>query len=438
MAPLNKPISESPTTNRPRKGLGFIRVHLRRIVIVALLMTAVFLLRPAVVELAVWRGRSCLEDRAHERGLSWLTWAEWLDGNHAEVQFLLAKANRRLGRFDILETHLKRAHELHWDVRQLEREQWIALAQTGQYAAVSRHWPELLTDAGADGPEICNAYVTECLGQFRLNDALRVLTAWEADFPADPQPHFLRGNVWDSLKKPTAAAEEFVRALELAPERTDIRQQLARSLMRQLRIAEAEEHLQRCLKADATNTAAAVARAICLQKLNRIDEARKLLQSQLRLHPDNLEALLVLGDLELAAGRPSEALRHLKRAVEIEPVDREIRFNLATALEAVGEKEAAAKEFAFVNEATKPMLRLSKLTEQLLTEPDNIELRYEIADITWKYKSHTDGARWFLSLLELAPAHGPTHRALAEHYRLLGDATRADYHQRQQAQEISP
>ena len=124
-----------------------------------------------------------------------------------------------------------------------------------------------------------------------------------------------------------------------------------------------------------------------------------------------------------------EALRYLKDAADIKPEDREIIYAYARALQATGDPEAAQKYFAFVDEATKPLIRLKQLTNQLLAEPERTELRYQIAMTTWKYKSRAEGATWFHSLLNVDPDHVPTHLALARHYQLVGDTELAKKHQ---------
>ena len=78
-----------------------------------------------------------------------------------------------------------RAKSSGLDETQLQREQSIALAQTRQFHELRDHWATLFEEAGSDGPEISEGYVTECLALFRLASANAVLDAWEKDFPGD-------------------------------------------------------------------------------------------------------------------------------------------------------------------------------------------------------------------------------------------------------------
>lgn len=164
--------------------------------------------------------------------------------------------------------------------------------------------------------------------------------------------------------------------------------------------------------------------------LGRVDEARQLLETALRAAPHDIAALRTLGELELVDGSAERAIDYLRRALKEEPVDREVHYVLAQALQRAGRAEEAQAEFAYVNAATKPVLRLATVTPALAEDPANVELRYEVAVTTWKYKSRREGARWFLSLLEYDPHHVPTHRMLAEHFTLSGDPQRAAHHRR--------
>jgi len=70
-------------------------------------------------------------------------------------------------RFDQVSPHLLQALDAGCDLRLVEREQWLAQAQTGRFDQVGPHLAGLFQDAGSDGPEICSAYVGLLLSKFR-------------------------------------------------------------------------------------------------------------------------------------------------------------------------------------------------------------------------------------------------------------------------------
>jgi tetratricopeptide (TPR) repeat protein len=380
------------------------------------------------VEVALWRGAANIEARRHDRALRWLETAERIAPPRAELHFLLARCYRRLEEFDEVEDHLRQAHELEWDVNQLDREQWIALAQTGQYDAMSSHWAELFEDVGSDGPEISKSYVTLCMARFRFRDADRVLTAWEKDFPEDADPHVMRGHLSETNLNWAGAADHYREALQLESDLQEARFGLARALIHLGQAEKALEILGTVVAEEPENWDARLALAQCQVKLDQLDQARSELKKVLTARPNNVDALLEAGNIELAQSNKQVAAQYLKKALELKPENREVAYAAARTLQAGGEHEAARKLFKFVDEATEPLIRLKKVVGRLLTEPDNVELRYEVAAITWRYKSREEGARWLLSLLQYDPYHRPTHAALAKHYELLDDQEKVRYH----------
>jgi tetratricopeptide (TPR) repeat protein len=199
-------MSAATTRQRPRAepAAAQRRVRIGRIValiMVGALVAAGCLLVAAPAEPFIMLAGHNLERRQHDKALYWLRQAEELFPNNAEVQFLLARTYRRLENFDKTSRHLRQARSLGYSQWHLEREQLIALAQTGQYDAVQQHWGMLLSTAGSDVPEISNAYVLDRLSKFNLQEAVIVLDAWMLDFPQDPQPHYLRGKVWEVLER---------------------------------------------------------------------------------------------------------------------------------------------------------------------------------------------------------------------------------------------
>lgn len=427
-----KPAAEPPAGRRRKK-----RRWLRWTILAALLVAVGWAGKPVFRDVALWRARVAIDDRRHESASTWLDVAAKLRSENAEFHFLSARLHRRLGHFDRVRAHLKQAYDLGWDVKQLEREQWIAQAQTGQFAAMSRHFPELFENAGSDGPEISEAFVLIMLSRFRLDSALRVLDAWQKDFPQDAKPHLLRGRVLSVVRNWKEAQREYAEALRLSPGNEQARLQLARCLMQRLKFQEAETYLRDCLADGTDNPDVYVSLAVCLRKQQNVDDAREVLRDNWKTLSKNVEALRERGQIELAAERPQDAVPFLKAAVEAAPVDRETRYAYAQALKAAGRDAEARKELEFVNEATKPVMRLGTLMPKLIDEPANIPLRFEIAEITWKYKSRAEGAKWYHSVLQFDPNHAATHRALATHYTLAGDAERAEHHRNRSASTVS-
>ncbi len=381
-----------------------------------------------LIEISLWRGQIAIETRQHQKALRWLLAADFVSLDKAELHFLLARCYRRLGQYEKVPAHLDRALALGWATRPLEREQWLLLAQTGQYEAMASHWPQLLTDAGSDGPEISKAFVTGCLGMLRLGDAARMLDAWEKDFPQDPDPHALRGQLYEVLLRWTDSAKSYQRALELAPERVDVQFGLAKALMKQSKLDQAEVHLRAVLRQQPEHHEAKLLLVQNLIKTERSETALELVNDILVQQPDNSDVLLERGRIELGGSDPKSAMVYLKKANELRPEDRQIAYHYAKALQAAGHGEEAQKYFAFVDEATKPLLRMNAMVERLLEDTDNIALRLEVANTIGTYRSREIAATWYQSILKMDPACLEAHQALADYYQATGRTDRSEFH----------
>lgn len=85
-------------------------------------------------------------------------------------------------------------------------------------------------------------------------------------------------------------------------------------------------------------------RARALLEAGRLDGARALLDRLVEVQPGSAEVFRMLGDLELRASRPREAIQAYSRAARIDPTDAESHAALAVVLLQTGNRPAAARE----------------------------------------------------------------------------------------------
>lgn len=419
--PVELAVAETPHRTASRRWWP-------RIAVICALLIGGLLASGLLIDLILWRSQICLDQRQNAAALSWLRMANRLRPNSAEMHYLLARTYRRMERFSEVQPHLQKAFEFGWNRPDLEREQWLALAQTGQFSEMNKHWDELFVDARSDGPEISKAFVLMSLNRFRVNDALRVIAGWKADFPEDAEPYFQEGRIAGVGLRWLDAEQAYREALKRASHRIDVREGLTESLMKQLKLPEAVKELQDLIRLDPRNLSARTHLADCHVRLGKLDEARQVLTGILQTSPSHYEALVLLGQLETAAGRAVEAIAPLQQAVALHPEDAEVRYAFGRALRSTGREAEAKEHFRFREEAREPLLRLSKATAELVAMPRNVPLRYEVAELTWKWKSRDEGEKWLLSVLEIDPSHQATHQLLAQHYTLRGDSVRGEEH----------
>lgn len=378
-------------------------------------------------QVGLWRGRVAIEERRHDDAARWLQLAGSTWPRGGEWHFLSAVLARRQTQFEDVEQHLRRAHQLDWPLAELEFQQLLAHAQTGQFDKVGHQWAELFRNAGSDGPEICHAYVKYSLARFRLAEAATVIDTWKADFPEDAGPWLVEGTLNSVLLRWSVAEEKYRQALELDPGLVEARRKLATALIRQLKFAEAEEQLQ--IVAQHLPTPEVYADlAHCRAQQSRPDEALRLLERALQEHPEHVRLLAEFGELKLMQNENEAAVAALQQVIDSEPENTELRYSLAQALRNTGQEKAARQHFAMVDEGTKALLKLSSKTAQVVADPQDVDTRFDVAQTVWRWKSRTDGAAWLHSVLEFDPDHRPTHELLAEHYERAGQEQKAAYH----------
>lgn len=386
-------------------------------------------------EVSMWRGTACLESRENAAAGQWLAVARtlsglpWNSGAQAELHYQSARAFRRAGQFERFLAELNAAKAAGWSVEMLARERLIAAAQTQQFEKVDGYWDALLLEAGSDGPEICKAYTTLALNRLRLDVALRIIETWQRDYPEDPEPHYLLGLVHSTLRRFKESLPHFEQALTLDSHHRDARYRLAKALMELLQFETATQQLE-MLRADfPDDTEGRIALAECLVRTDNADGARQLLGEV--TETQDPEILAVLGGIELKLGDHAAAAGYLERAVEQRPENADLRYSYARALQVLGREGEAKEHFAFVDSAAKPLLKLNRLSNELVNQPEDLQLRFEVGELSWRWKSRKEGARWLLSVLEQNPEHTEAHTILAEHFALLGNEETAAFHREQ-------
>jgi Flp pilus assembly protein TadD len=339
--------------------------------------------------------------------------------------------DRKLGRLNETAQHLRLATERGYDPAAIEREAWYADAQAGALALLESHLAELLI-TGDDAPEICEAFVHGCLLTYRLDDALRILKLWQADYPADPQPHYLRGRILEHRVDLEQAAVEYREALRLAPRHAPAAFNLGRVLLTQQHPAEALIQYQHCARDLYDPQPGLIGMARCLRLLGRFDEARQRLQQALEsprarldvayrlvgepLEKAQAEAIAELGEVELAEEHYAEAEQHLRAGLAVNPHNWRVRYSLATTLRQQGKRDAAGEELRQVEETKQALAECDLLMDRLRRNPADVEARLHVGKVFLKYVSENQGLIWLQSVLTYNATHRETHRILAEYY----------------------
>ncbi len=415
-----KPRKQSPEQPAPNSERRRFSSHRVRLVLVA-----------SVIGFIVWQkgnwwpppfhqqARTSLRSHDPVAAHEWLDIAEWAADDHPETAFLRARSYRKQGDLERVRDWLGKAYERGIPRERVQREQWLALAQSGQLARAEAQLPGLLADPGAELEEVCEAYVLGYIRAHRLVDALRLLDTWIADFPDSPHPRMLRGQIYSELSRFKDAEADFRRALSAHPDHSEAALGLADVLRELKRPQESLEFYEICSKDDRLQLSGELGRALALKALGDAEQAGRIIRGLVEDHPDSDEALLELGRLELDAGRYEPAVKLLLKTYELVPQDIEARYLLARALHDAERRDEANEHFEWVARAREASAEIQKLKDVVRKEPTNVEKRYATAQLLMKYGARDEAVMWMLSVIDLAPDHRRAHEALAAYYEAL-------------------
>ena len=368
-----------------------------------------------------------LRERNAELALGWLeSIPEW--DRLGQTHLLFVKAYRRQGKFDLVRENLQTAWDSGVPREQLEREQWLALAKSGQTREAELHLKQLMLDPRDDGQEICESFVTGYFVNVQFAKAASLLNVWEADFPEDPRPHELRGLWLQDTERWGEAATCYEKALSLVPGKTRIRRAMAVCLRELHEYDKAEIQFLQCLKETPDDSQLLIQWAEWLLSNGKVNEAKSVLQKIMNVDSENQDAKFAMAKTLLMDGDVKQALETLQQLHDEKPSDSKIQYSLASALQASGMTEQAAEMFKQVTAAEKQLRRKQELIDSLDQTANKSDVLYEIAMIAMNHESPAEGLRWLQNLIDLNPRYAAAHTALADHYHRIGRLEKEKIH----------
>lgn len=365
--------------------------------------------------------RDALANRDPERALSYLHAAHQIAPQNGEVDYLSAKAWRRLGQLNKAGEALKSAFKMGFDPNLLRREQWLAAAQAGQMSVAEPHLSELLMDSRDEGADICEAFVN---GYFRINNpqrALPILDAWKKEFPKDERPWICLASFQETSDNWQQAEVFYREALQRAPDDLKTKLSLATVLIKQHKFRDAKSILTQCLEEAGDSPDVLEVWGNCQWEMGQTDAAAKTFGRLSKIDPNREFARWGLARQALFNRDYKKALSYLQPLVEEFPYKTEYRHALSQALQATGETELAREQFQWIASADEALARATTIEGQLQTDPNNVELRYELGLIRLRFSRPQIGVQLLLSVLDIAPNHAGVRAALYDYYRQRGN-----------------
>ena len=258
----------------------------------------------------------------------------------------------------------------------------------------------------------------------------------------NPEAHWRLGLIQERRGEEQQAEAAFRRAVELDPRHAGAHLELARSALAHRHYDPALKHLQAVVRQEPKNTTAlellslthrnlgslkeaesyarqavaaapdaprgwlALAQALQDQATpETLEEAERAYRRALELSPDLSEARHQLGKIRLGRGEYREAAEELRRAIELQPLNRLPYPALIQCYLRLGQKERAARvsrEYEKINEMD---LSTAPLEYSIYAMPHNTSLRMRLARLYLRYRRPDLARDQAERVLEQNPGH---------------------------------
>src|ERR1017187_6604151 len=246
--------------------------------------------------------------------------AIWPDD--AATLFLAAGAPRRAGDYESADFYLTRCQQSPSMAEQAEFERVLLRACKGEIHEVGAYCQVLLRQDHPETPLILEALAQGELRLLRFAAASAYLEKWLEMSPDHPQALFLKGRLQHQASNSQDALSLFRRAVELDPERDDVRLALAGLYLDFGQAQEGVPHLEEVCRRQPNNMPAKARLGQGLVLLNRRKEAVRVLDEVIHARPDLALALLERGKLAFGDGDLEKAQDLLQKACKREPSNR--------------------------------------------------------------------------------------------------------------------
>jgi predicted Zn-dependent protease len=158
--------------------------------------------------------------------------------------------------------------------------------------------------------------------------------------PPSAEQHELKAHIYNNQKKYAEAVEEWRAALKFSPEDTRLQKQLAMNLKFSQSYDQALPVFQELLRKQPASAELNYLTGDTLLDLQRTEEAIPLLKTAVGLDPKLMGAHKSLARADLAAGKATEAIPHLKAAL-LTDTDGSLHYQLARAYQATSHPDLA-------------------------------------------------------------------------------------------------
>lgn len=299
------------------------------------------MLRGQARQLAHRRALEHIDRWALSSGLDWLAWSGWLGSDPGELELLKALCHRRWGEMDRWRTAMETARSLRVPEVNVDCEVALGIIRSGEDQPWIDSAPQELLESGVRPDDVASAFLDRYVTRGEYAEARQFLEAWARRFPDRPHNAFLQASYWLQLQMYDQALEQLQLAIAAEPQHELARKMLAELLEMQGRLGEALPLHLAAVEQAPDSKLARLGLARALRKLNRVTEARQVLDPLLPEFEDDEQLRRELGQLELESGNYSTAKQWLMGEQTVPDLDAEELLPTAIASHLLGDSPTA-------------------------------------------------------------------------------------------------
>jgi len=339
---------------------------------------------------------------------------------NAEANYLMARVCRELKDFRAWRLYLTRARQLQWLPDEVRLEERLQKAQVGNLASVQKFLMTYTRQRPDQTPLVYEALAEGYVAGRRYRELWELAVSWTALYPNDWLGWLYRGQAMHLGGNPKKALAEYQQALQRAPDPALVQLYQASAELGIGQHRQALETYQAALANEPDNPKALFGVALCQQALGNEAAAQAALSALLEHEPNHVPGLVLQGKLERSAGRLPHAIEVWRKAATLAPWRQDVLHNLAEALQANGEKAAAAKWRSKVEQVRAVLHEIAQLKKQLNDRPRDVAVRFRIAELERQLGNDEEAMAWYTGVLAVDPSHQASRRILADYARRAG------------------
>jgi tetratricopeptide (TPR) repeat protein len=355
-----------------------------------------------------------------------------------EVLFLLARTERRLSLFQAAQEHLASYLRRGGEPELVQLERLLQEAQRGHLEASEATLLDYVAKDHPDSVIILEALVKGYVKEIRPDEAVACADKWLKQQPDSALAWFLRGKGSQGRTDYDDALRCYRRAVALAPANGAARLLLAEQLLKANQAQEALEHYLLLNQEVPDDPKVLLGMARVHFALAHPDEVRKLLNQLLAKDSKYVPAVVLLARVEQSLKAVDKAERWFRKALDLDPFEREAMYGLAQCLSQQGKRNDAASWHKRLRALDEDVDRRNRFIAVAARNPKDPHPRCEAGKLSLKLGKDGAGVRFLEAALRVNPQYGPAHRALAEYYHRIGQAEAAALHERALANINAP